>query len=73
MYFENFSALISMDGHGPYVWSAYGVTAIVLVLLIINPILRKRRFIMQQRMQLRREEGHKQGQAAVAPSSPSRG
>ena len=69
MYFENFAALINMDGHGPYVWAAYAITAIVLILLIVNPLLRKRRFIMQQRMILRRE----QAQVTDNPPSSPRG
>ena len=57
MYFESFSALLTMDGHGPYVWTAYAVTFTVLIGLVISPLLKKRRFIQQQRMQLRREQG----------------
>ena len=66
MYFENFAALIVMEGHGPYVWSAYAITTVVLVSLIINPMLKKRRFIIQQRMQHRRES-----MRAVNPKSSS--
>ena len=31
MYFSSLSELIAMDGHGPFVWLAYG-TAVVVVL-----------------------------------------
>lgn len=57
MYFENFTALMHMDGHGVFVWSAYAITFVVLATLVISPMLKKRRFISQQRMQLRREQG----------------
>lgn len=30
MYFDSFSALIEMDGHGRYVWMAYGIFVLVL-------------------------------------------
>ena len=30
MSFENLGALLYMDGHGIYVWAAYGITLIVL-------------------------------------------
>ena len=30
MSFENLGALFYMDGHGIYVWAAYGITLIVL-------------------------------------------
>ncbi len=56
MYFDSFSALLAMDGHGPFVWAAYGITTFVLVSLVVNPLLRKRRFMIQQRMQIRREQ-----------------
>ncbi|MCR8921694.1 heme exporter protein CcmD [Dasania sp. GY-MA-18] len=65
MYFENLAALLTMDGHGPYVWAAYGMTALVLILLIINPLLRKRSLLTQQRMRLRRE------QASSSSAEPS--
>lgn len=56
MYFENFTALIHMDGHGAFVWSAYAITFIVLTTLVISPMVKKRRFLIQQRMQARREQ-----------------
>lgn len=67
MYFENFNALMHMDGHGIFVWSAYAITFIVLLTLVVGPMMKKRRFIKQQRMQLRREQG-----PSIQPSdSPS--
>ena len=57
MYFENFAALIYMDGHGAFVWSAYTITLIVLISLVVMPLMKKKQFIKQQRMQLRREQG----------------
>ena len=57
MYFDSFTALMHMDGHGAFVWSAYAITFAVLITLVISPIMKKRRFIKQQRMQLRREQG----------------
>ena len=31
MYFESFEALLTMGGHGLYVWSAYGIAIAVLL------------------------------------------
>jgi heme exporter protein D len=56
MQFDSFSALMSMQGHGVFVWSVYGVAFVVLLLLAINPLLKKRRFFIEQSMQLRREQ-----------------
>ena len=38
MYFADVNALIEMGGHGFYVWLSYGITIIVLVLLIVYPV-----------------------------------
>jgi heme exporter protein D len=54
MYFDSFQSLLAMDGHGSYVWAAYAITALVLTCLVVNPLLKKRRFFVQQRMQIRR-------------------
>lgn len=37
MYFESFSAAIVMEGHGVFVWSAYGLTAVALIMLLWLP------------------------------------
>lgn len=36
MQFDSFNAFLAMGGYGFYVWLAYGVTALLLVILIIN-------------------------------------
>lgn len=33
MQFDSFASAMAMDGHGPYVWAAYGVTFLVLLIL----------------------------------------
>jgi len=33
--FDSFSAFLAMGGYGGYVWGAYGVTAAVIVWLIV--------------------------------------
>jgi heme exporter protein D len=55
VYFENFSSVLAMDGHGGFVWSAYAVTAIVIVLLIALPVRRRRRQVATLADQLRRD------------------
>lgn len=54
-YFEDFSAFIAMGGHGPYVWSSYGVTLVVLAWLLVRPLGRKRQLLNQLRRQQRRQ------------------
>ena len=38
MYFETFTELWQMAGHGPFVWSSYAITYLVWFLLIMVPI-----------------------------------
>ncbi len=46
--FTDFAAFMSMQGHGPYVWAAYGITFIAIVYLVIAPIMEARAFFKQQ-------------------------
>ncbi len=39
MRFESFADLLSMSGHGAFVWSAYGITLLVLVVNVVWPLL----------------------------------
>lgn len=56
MQFDSVSALMMMEGHGVFVWSVYGLAFVVLILLAINPLLKKRQFFIEQSMRLRREQ-----------------
>ena len=42
MYFESVTAAMQMDGHGIYVWVAYGMTAALLFGLVWTPSRRLR-------------------------------
>ncbi|EED32785.1 putative heme exporter protein CcmD [gamma proteobacterium NOR5-3] len=54
MYFDSVAAALVMDGHGPYVWSAYGITLTVIALLVLLPIVSKRRLLRELRGEHRR-------------------
>lgn len=43
--FESLVDFITMNGHGPYVWGAYGISALVLVYLIFRPLNRRRKLL----------------------------
>lgn len=47
--FDSFQAFMWMDGHGPYVWTCYAVVMLTLVILAVEPILKRKRFIKEQR------------------------
>lgn len=54
MYFDSLGAALLMDGHGPYVWSAYLTSLLVLGFLVIYPRRRQRRLLREVRGELRR-------------------
>lgn len=43
--FENLADFIAMSGHGPYVWSAYGFSALILLYLVFRPLHRRRKLL----------------------------
>jgi heme exporter protein D len=54
MYFESVSAALAMDGHGAYVWSAFGITVIMFCVIALNPVRRKKRLLREIAGELRR-------------------
>lgn len=56
MYFETFGEFLQMGKHGVYVWSAYGVAALILAWNVVAPALHRRSFLRQQARRLRREQ-----------------
>ena len=56
MSFTSFGEFLAMGNHGPYVWSAYGISLLVLALNVVLPILARRRYLQDQARRLRREE-----------------
>ncbi len=55
MYFDSFEALLQMDGHGGFVWAAYGITTTVIVLLLL-PRRRQRQTLQRLQGELRRQQ-----------------
>ena len=60
MSFNTFSEFVQMGGHGFFVWTAYGITLVVLSYNIINPMVMNRRFVRSQKQNLRREQARKE-------------
>ncbi|KGE03411.1 heme exporter protein CcmD [Pseudohaliea rubra] len=69
MYFDSFKAMLVMDGHGAYVWAAYGLTLLVLSLVLAAPGRRRRRLLRELRGELRRQARHGTKEAAYASGS----
>ena len=55
MSFESFADLLAMGRHGLFVWSAYGLFALVLLINVALPLLSRRRYLQEQARRLRRE------------------
>lgn len=53
MYFDSLHALLTMDGHGVYVWVTYLLAVLVLSALFVQPLLRRRQLLQQLSDQIR--------------------
>ena len=60
MQFSTFSDFIAMGGHGFYVWLSYGISFLLLALLIIHSKRKNTAIIQQIRLRQKREEKLKQ-------------
>jgi heme exporter protein D len=56
MYFDSFQALLVMDGHGAYVWTAYAVSIAVIAVALIVPVRRRKAFLLQLSAELKRAQ-----------------
>lgn len=45
MHFESFSDLLAMGGYGAYVWGAFGVTFLSMLILTINSLMTGKKII----------------------------
>jgi heme exporter protein D len=55
MAFDSLNALVAMGGHAPYVWSAWGVTAALLVASVVHARAERRQLIRELQRRNRRE------------------
>jgi heme exporter protein D len=53
--FESLQELFWMNGHGPYVWSAYGIVLVALIYLVWSPLARRKQFVRAMRAAQRRQ------------------
>ncbi|KAA8694710.1 heme exporter protein CcmD [Pseudomonas caricapapayae] len=55
MSFASFSDFLAMGRHGLFVWSAYGLCLLVLLINVALPLLARRRLLKQHARRLKRE------------------
>ena len=58
MQFHSLGEFFTMAGHGPYVWSALGITVVVVLALVISPIVKRRNILQGIRQRKQFEEQH---------------
>jgi heme exporter protein D len=56
MYFDSLFALWNMNGHGVYVWTAYGVSILCFSILIALIYIKKKKLIAQLQHQYKQGE-----------------
>ncbi|WP_122665642.1 heme exporter protein CcmD [Pseudomonas viridiflava] len=55
MKFDSFGEFLAMGHHGLFVWSAYGISFVVLAINVALPLLARRRYLQQEARRLRWE------------------
>lgn len=55
MAFASFAEFLAMGGHAPYVWSAWGVTALLLLLIVWHARVEHRQLVKGVKRRVRRE------------------
>ncbi len=55
MFFDSVSSALYMDGHGVFVWPAYAITLIVIIMLLVVPKRRERKLMRQLEGQYKRQ------------------
>ncbi|MFL0796633.1 MAG: heme exporter protein CcmD [Cellvibrionaceae bacterium] len=63
--FDSLQAFLHMQGHGFYVWLAYGVSLAALGFIALYPIFRKHSFIREQAKQQQLDEALRQESSEV--------
>lgn len=71
--FSGLADFLAMNGHGPFVWVAYGVTLVTMLGLLLQPLLKRRQlrreFSRQQRIAARRSRGRQPAVPAAEPAT----
>lgn len=56
MYFDSIQQLIFMDGHGIYVWSAFSISLVVMIGLMIKPLRQKKQAFKNIQLQIKLQQ-----------------
>ncbi|NAW66360.1 MULTISPECIES: heme exporter protein CcmD [Photobacterium] len=56
MHFDSFSDFLAMGGYASYVWAAYGISALSLLILLWSSIRKSRRLAADIKNKIAREQ-----------------
>ncbi|NIC05050.1 heme exporter protein CcmD [Billgrantia bachuensis] len=73
MAFDTFREFLAMGGHATYVWSAWGLTAVLLLGAVLHARFERRQVLRQLRRRVRREAHQAGRNAGAQPIQTSRG
>jgi len=59
------SEFFNMGGYAFFVWSSYGISAVVLAWIFISPIFNKKNIIKELRIKYRQQERQQQDSASA--------
>jgi heme exporter protein D len=70
MAFSSLNEFLAMGGHGPYVWAAWGVTALLMLVIVWHARHERRQLLRSVKRRVRRENAHRDAlqRGAVAHS-----
>ncbi|WP_231491541.1 heme exporter protein CcmD [Microbulbifer sp. HZ11] len=57
--FDSLAGFLAMNGHGPYVWAAYGVALLAMAALVLVPTLRQKALRAEIARRVRQEEARR--------------
>jgi len=52
----NWQEFFAMGGYAFYVWVSYGITFVVMLIIVIGPIIQRKQFLRQQVLRLKRQD-----------------
>ncbi len=58
MQFDSFAAAVTMGGHGGFVWAAYAITFVVILVMIVRPVMNIRSMQGTIQREFDRQQAH---------------
>ncbi|UYO75336.1 heme exporter protein CcmD [Halomonas qinghailakensis] len=58
MAFSSLNEFFAMGGHGPYVWSAWGITALLMLVIVWHARQERSQLLKGVKRRVRRENAH---------------